>query len=64
MNLFRAELLKLRTTSLWWIFTVILLPLWALTLLINWVAANAVTTMETGEAGVSGTEADQFEAAG
>ncbi|GLY03518.1 MULTISPECIES: ABC transporter permease [Actinoplanes] len=36
MNLVRAELLKIRTTSLWWIFGIVLLPLWALSLAFNW----------------------------
>jgi ABC-2 type transport system permease protein len=41
MNLVKAELFKLRTTSLWWIFTIILIPLWAASLLINWASENS-----------------------
>lgn len=35
MNLVRSELLKITTTSTWWIFALIYLPLWGLTLLVN-----------------------------
>ncbi|WP_433792002.1 ABC transporter permease [Actinoplanes sp. CA-252034] len=42
MNLISAELLKLRTTSLWWIFLIILVPLYGVALAFNWVAANAL----------------------
>jgi ABC-2 type transport system permease protein len=44
MNLVKAELFKLRTTSLWWIFGIILIPLWAASLLLNWANENAQTT--------------------
>jgi ABC-2 type transport system permease protein len=36
MNLLRAEFFKLRSTSLWWIMLIILLPLWAASLGLNW----------------------------
>jgi ABC-2 type transport system permease protein len=29
----RAELLKIRSTSVWWVFGITLLPLWALAVL-------------------------------
>ncbi|WP_326555333.1 ABC transporter permease [Micromonospora sp. NBC_01813] len=35
MNLVRSELLKIGTTSTWWLFALIYLPLWGLTLLVN-----------------------------
>jgi ABC-2 type transport system permease protein len=35
MNLVRSELLKISTTSTWWVFALIYLPLWGLTLLVN-----------------------------
>jgi ABC-2 type transport system permease protein len=35
MNLIRAELLKIRTTNTWWVFLLITLPLWGLTLMFN-----------------------------
>jgi ABC-2 type transport system permease protein len=41
MNLVKAELFKLRTTSLWWIFGIVLVPLWAASLLLNWASENA-----------------------
>jgi ABC-2 type transport system permease protein len=39
MNLVRAEVLKLFTTSLWWIFAIVLVPLWGIALGFNWLAA-------------------------
>lgn len=35
-NLVRAELFKVRTTRTWWIMALIYLPLWVVTLLVNW----------------------------
>ncbi|MEV7331300.1 ABC transporter permease [Micromonospora sp. NPDC093244] len=61
MNLVRSELLKIRTTNTWWIFALITLPLWALTLLINWLQADALTSNNIGE--VTAEQAAQFEAA-
>ena len=46
MNLVRAELLKIRTTSTWWIFGIVMLPLWVLSLLINWASSS-----QSGEVG-------------
>ncbi|GAA1633026.1 ABC transporter permease [Actinoplanes couchii] len=46
MNLIRAELLKLRTTSMWWIFAVILLPLWGLAVGYNWLAAEVTLSTD------------------
>jgi ABC-2 type transport system permease protein len=43
MNLVKAELFKLRTTSLWWIFAIILIPLWAVSLLLNWATEDSQT---------------------
>ena len=59
MNLVRAELLKIRSTSTWWIFGLIALPLWALTLLINWVSSNALLTMDPAESGLDPDQAEQ-----
>jgi len=36
MRLVAAELTKIRTTSTWWIFGLVLVPLWALAVLWNW----------------------------
>jgi ABC-2 type transport system permease protein len=54
MKLLRAELLKVRTTSTWWVFGLIALVLWALTLGINWLIANVQTD-------TTGMRADQAE---
>ncbi|MEH1168585.1 ABC transporter permease [Micromonospora sp. CPCC 205539] len=61
MNLVRSELLKIRTTSTWWIFALISLPLWALTLLINWLQADTLTNNTVTD--LSAEQAAQFEAA-
>jgi ABC-2 type transport system permease protein len=45
MNLIRAELLKLFTTSLWWILAIVLVPLWGLALGFNWLAAYAALSI-------------------
>jgi ABC-type transport system involved in multi-copper enzyme maturation permease subunit len=47
MRLIGAELLKIRTTSTWWIFTLILLPLYALAVLYNWGTANITSGVDT-----------------
>ena len=44
MRLVKAELLKVLTTSFWWIFGLIALALWALTTLINAAYANSELT--------------------
>ncbi|GIM92529.1 ABC transporter permease [Paractinoplanes toevensis] len=36
MNLINAELFKLRTTAIWWIMGIVLLPLYAASVLANW----------------------------
>ncbi|MGA5302003.1 ABC transporter permease [Nucisporomicrobium flavum] len=63
MNLVRAELLKIRTTSTWWVFGLIALPLWALTLLVNWVSANATLNLDPAEAGLDADQAEQVRVA-
>ena len=40
MNLVRAELTKVLTTSLWWIFGLIMVPLWGASVGINWLTAS------------------------
>lgn len=57
MNLVRAELFKVRTTALWWIMALILLPLYAASLGINWLT-SATTTTE----GAPESQADTIEA--
>jgi ABC-type transport system involved in multi-copper enzyme maturation permease subunit len=63
MNLLRAELTKIRTTSLWWIFTLIMLPLWALAVLYNWGTAN-VTSQVNADADVPPDQAELMAATG
>ena len=44
-----AELTKVRTTSLWWIFGLIMLPIWAAALGVNYLTASvAVPTADSG----------------
>jgi ABC-2 type transport system permease protein len=57
MNLVKAELLKIRTTSTWWVFGLIMLPLWALAVLYNWGTLNARSNVDAN----SGLSADQAE---
>jgi ABC-type transport system involved in multi-copper enzyme maturation permease subunit len=60
MNLVRAELFKIRTTSLWWIFGLLLIPLWAASILLNWLGEHAVLTSDPNG---TGQAADQARAA-
>ncbi len=57
MNLIRAELFKIRTTALWWIMALVLLPLYAASLGINWLTANASSTEGVPEGQVEQVEA-------
>nr|WP_221375762.1 ABC transporter permease subunit [Actinoplanes polyasparticus] len=61
MSLVNAELFKIRTTALWWIMAIVLVPLYAVTLLINW--ANSNVTAVPDDAGVTDTQSAQIEAA-
>lgn len=63
MNLVRAELLKIRTTSTWWVFGVILLPLWALAVLYNWATTNSLSDAAATE-GASPDQTEQLRVAG
>lgn len=58
MKLVKAELLKIRTTSTWWVFGIILIPLWALSVLYNWGTTNLTRGIDTANADVP---ADQQE---
>jgi ABC-2 type transport system permease protein len=64
MRLLRAELLKVVTTNVWWLFALITLPLWALTLFINYVQTQFY--LDPGMAGgqMSPEEQAQIAAAG
>jgi len=44
MRLVNAELFKLRTTSIWWIMGIILLPLYAASLGFNWLSSYALVS--------------------
>jgi ABC-2 type transport system permease protein len=60
VSLVNAELFKVRTTSIWWIFGIVLLPLYAASVLANW-AQFASTT--PSDAGASDTQSQQIQAA-
>ncbi|MEW2591816.1 ABC transporter permease [Micromonospora aurantiaca] len=60
MTLVRSELLKIRTTSTWWIFGLISLALWALTLFFNWLQTEALAGGDFGE--VPADQSDQLQA--
>jgi ABC-2 type transport system permease protein len=49
MSLVRAELFKIRTTSLWWIMAIVLAPLYAASVLVNWLTANLADTAPDNE---------------
>lgn len=57
MNLVKAELFKIRSTSTWWVFGLITLPLWGLTLLANWAGSN----INAGAEGTEGLSPEQVE---
>jgi ABC-2 type transport system permease protein len=61
MRLIGAELTKIFTTSMWWVFSLILIPLWALSILFNWGTAN-VTSQIPADANVDPESAALLEA--
>jgi ABC-type transport system involved in multi-copper enzyme maturation permease subunit len=56
-------LLKVRTTSTWWVFGLIMLPLWALAVLYNWGTLNAQQGIDQ-TSGLSADQAEQVRVAG
>ena len=62
MKLVKAELLKIRTTSTWWVFGIVMLPLWAASLLVNWASANFST--QGDQSGLDPDQAEQIRVAG
>lgn len=62
MRLIGAELTKIRTTSTWWVFGLILIPLWALAVLFNW--AQAYGTSQASAEGVPPDQAELLAATG
>jgi ABC-2 type transport system permease protein len=59
MNLVNAELFKLRTTAIWWIMGIVLVPLYAASVLVNWAQFNSTPPDATD----NGTQAEQIRAA-
>jgi ABC-type transport system involved in multi-copper enzyme maturation permease subunit len=64
MRLIGAELLKIRTTSTWWVFGLIMLPLWALSVLYNWGTANITSSIDTSNADVPDDQAELVRVSG
>lgn len=60
MNLIRAELTKVLTTSLWWVFGLIMLPLWAAAVGVNWLTASVAAPGP--DAGLSQEQLEQIQA--
>jgi ABC-2 type transport system permease protein len=60
MNLVRAELTKVLTTSLWWVFGLIMLPLWAAAVGVNWLTATVAAPGP--DAGLSQEQMEQIQA--
>ena len=61
MRLVRAELRKILTTSTWWVFGLIMLPLWAASTAVNW--ANAAQA-QNPPPDVPAAQAEQIRVAG
>lgn len=64
MRLVRAELVKIVTTNTWWVFALITVPLWGLTLFFNFLQTQFL--LDTGAAGrenLTAEQAAQIEAA-
>ncbi|MFG1602742.1 ABC transporter permease [Actinoplanes sp. NPDC049265] len=62
MRLVGAELTKIFTTALWWVFALILIPLWALSILFNWGTANVTSQVDASQ--VPADQADVIAATG
>ena len=63
MNLVKAELFKIRSTSTWWILGLITLVLWALTVLINWASSSINASADPAEQGLTPDQAEQVRVA-
>ena len=63
MNLVRAELLKIRTTSTWWIFALITVPLWALAMAWNWGTSSTTPADVGSDDGLTTGQTEQVRAA-
>jgi len=63
MRLVMAELTKIRTTSTWWIFALVMLPLWGLAVLYNW-GTTTLTSQIPPDADVPPDQAELLRVAG
>jgi ABC-type transport system involved in multi-copper enzyme maturation permease subunit len=64
MKLISSELLKIRTISVWWVFALITVPLWALTLFFNYLQTQFLLDPSEAAGEISAEEQAQIEAAG
>lgn len=63
MRLLRSELLKVRTTNTWWVFALIALGLWAVTLFFNYIQTQFLLDPSVAQGDLSSEEAEQIAAA-
>ena len=63
MNLVKAELFKIRSTSTWWILGLITLVLWLLALLANWASSSISAGVDPAEQGLNPDETEQLRVA-
>jgi ABC-type transport system involved in multi-copper enzyme maturation permease subunit len=63
MNLVKAELFKIRSTSTWWVLGLVTLGLWALTLLINWAGSSINQDVDPADQGLTPEQAEQVQVA-
>jgi ABC-2 type transport system permease protein len=63
MNLVKAELFKIRSTSTWWVLGLVTLALWALTLLINWAGSSINQGVDPAEQGLTPEQLEQVQVA-
>jgi ABC-2 type transport system permease protein len=63
MNLVKAELFKIRSTSTWWILGLITLVLWLLALLANWASSSISAGVDPAEQGLNSDETEQLRVA-
>jgi ABC-2 type transport system permease protein len=63
MNLVKAELFKIRSTSTWWILGLITFALWAVTLLINWAGSSINQGVDPAEQGLTPEQLEQVQVA-
>lgn len=64
MRLVSAELRKVLTTSTWWIFGVIMLPLWAAAVAYNWGSIASVRNVDLSQGNIPADQAEQIRVAG